>query len=74
VAIAENQSRRGVYAYIKEIDHVQLAMLPGKECEARALYEGVLGIPEVLKPANLAKRGGCWFIRDSLKIHVEGGK
>ena len=55
---------------IKEIDHVQLAMPPGKESEARNFYEGVLGIPEVPKPANLAKRGGCWFVRDSLKIHL----
>ena len=38
---------------IKEIDHVQLAMPPGKDSEARSFYEGVLGIPEVPKPANL---------------------
>jgi catechol 2,3-dioxygenase-like lactoylglutathione lyase family enzyme len=55
---------------IKEIEHVQLAMPPGKEFEARGFYEGVLGIPEVSKPANLAKRGGCWFVRDALKIHL----
>lgn len=35
---------------IKEIEHVQLAMPPGKESEARSFYEGVLGIPEVPKP------------------------
>jgi catechol 2,3-dioxygenase-like lactoylglutathione lyase family enzyme len=46
---------------IKAIDHVQLAMPPGKENEARAFYEGVLGLPEVIKPPNLAKRGGCWL-------------
>jgi catechol 2,3-dioxygenase-like lactoylglutathione lyase family enzyme len=55
---------------IKEIDHVQLAMPPGQESEARSFYEGVLGIPEVPKPANLEKRGGCWFVRGSLKIHL----
>jgi catechol 2,3-dioxygenase-like lactoylglutathione lyase family enzyme len=55
---------------IKEIEHVQLAMPPGRESEARTFYEGVLGIPEVPKPPNLAKRGGCWFVRDSLKIHL----
>jgi catechol 2,3-dioxygenase-like lactoylglutathione lyase family enzyme len=55
---------------IKEIDHVQLAMPPGRESEARSFYEGVLGIPEVPKPANLEKRGGCWFVRGSLKIHL----
>src|ERR1700745_1870855 len=55
---------------IKEIDHVQLAMPSGREAEARAFYEGVLGIPEVSKPPNLAKRGGCWFVRDALKVHL----
>jgi catechol 2,3-dioxygenase-like lactoylglutathione lyase family enzyme len=55
---------------IKEIEHVQLAMPRGKESEARNFYEGVLGIPEVAKPPNLAKRGGCWFVRDKLRIHL----
>jgi catechol 2,3-dioxygenase-like lactoylglutathione lyase family enzyme len=55
---------------VKGIDHVQLAMPPGKESEARAFYEGVLGIPEVPKPHNLVKRGGCWFERESLRIHL----
>ena len=55
---------------IKEIEHVQLAMPTGKESEARDFYEGVLGIPAVPKPSNLAKRGGCWFVRDALKIHL----
>ena len=55
---------------IEGLDHVQLAMPPGREAEARAFYEGVLGIPEIPKPANLAKRGGAWFQRGSLKIHL----
>ena len=45
-------------------------MPPGREVEARAFYQDALGIPEVGKPANLAKRGGCWFERGSLKIHL----
>jgi catechol 2,3-dioxygenase-like lactoylglutathione lyase family enzyme len=52
------------------IHHVQLAMPPGREAEARAFYTGVPGIPEVLKPANLAARGGCRFERGDLKIHL----
>ena len=55
---------------ILALDHVQLAMPAGGEEEARAFYEGVLGIPEVRKPRNLAKRGGCWFEHDGLKIHL----
>ena len=40
------------------IDHVQLAMPPGREDIARAFYEGVLGLSEIPKPADMAKRGG----------------
>jgi len=51
-------------------DHVQLAMPAGREAEARAFYEGLLGIPERVKPPELAKRGGCWFERGTLKLHL----
>jgi catechol 2,3-dioxygenase-like lactoylglutathione lyase family enzyme len=59
---------------IIRIDHVQLSMPAGGENLARAFYGGILGIPETPKPPNLAKRGGCWFERGELKIHlgVEG--
>ncbi len=52
------------------IHHVQLAMPAGREAEARAFYTGMLGIPEVPKPAHLAARGGCWFERGDLRIHL----
>ena len=55
---------------ITRIDHVQLAMPAGGENLARGFYADMLGIPEVPKPANLAKRGGCWFERGDLKIHL----
>jgi catechol 2,3-dioxygenase-like lactoylglutathione lyase family enzyme len=55
---------------VTAIDHVQLAMPPGGEDQARAFYSGVLGIPEMKKPPHLAKRGGCWFARGDLKIHL----
>ena len=55
---------------ITHLDHVQLAMPPGKEAQARAFYEDLLGIPNVEKPANLAGRGGCWFERGGLKVHL----
>ena len=42
-------------------DHVQVCCPPGGEDEARAFYGGVLGLPEVPKPSELAGRGGCWF-------------
>jgi catechol 2,3-dioxygenase-like lactoylglutathione lyase family enzyme len=52
------------------LDHVQLAMPPGREAEAEAFYSGVLGLPRVRKPAVLAGRGGCWFERDGLRVHL----
>ncbi len=55
---------------ILSLDHVQLAMPPGREDEARVFYEGVLGIPETPKPPNLAKRGGCWFEHGSIRLHL----
>jgi len=55
---------------VLSLDHVQLAMPAGREAEARAFYQGLLGIPEQVKPPNLAKRGGCWFERGALKVHL----
>jgi catechol 2,3-dioxygenase-like lactoylglutathione lyase family enzyme len=55
---------------VQRLDHVQLAMPAGGEARAREFYQGLLGIPEVLKPPELAKRGGCWFERDALKVHL----
>jgi catechol 2,3-dioxygenase-like lactoylglutathione lyase family enzyme len=55
---------------IKGLDHIQLAMPPKREAEARAFYAGVLGIEEAVKPPHLAKRGGCWFERGALKVHL----
>lgn len=52
------------------IDHVQLAMPPGGEELATFFYEEVLGVPRVPKPPHLAIRGGCWFERGTLRIHV----
>ena len=30
----------------------------------------MLGIPHVAKPAHLVERGGCWFERGDLKVHL----
>jgi catechol 2,3-dioxygenase-like lactoylglutathione lyase family enzyme len=49
---------------------VQLAMPPGREAEAREFYTGLLGIPEVAKPPDLARRGGAWFETGSTKLHL----
>lgn len=52
------------------LDHVQLAMPAGGEDKARAFYSAVLGMTEVAKPDNLAKRGGCWFELHDIKVHL----
>ena len=55
---------------VSALDHVQLAMPAGREDEATAFYEGLLGITRVPKPANLVGRGGCWFESGELKVHL----
>jgi catechol 2,3-dioxygenase-like lactoylglutathione lyase family enzyme len=52
------------------IHHVQLAMPRGQEEVARGFYTGVLGIPEVPKPPELAARGGAWFEVGELRVHL----
>lgn len=52
------------------IDHVQLAMPAGAEEDARAFYGTLLGMTEVPKPPELAKRGGCWFKSGNVQLHL----
>jgi catechol 2,3-dioxygenase-like lactoylglutathione lyase family enzyme len=52
------------------LDHVQLAMPPGREDEAEAFYSGLLGFERLPKPAPLAARGGCWFARGTTAVHL----
>ena len=52
------------------IDHFQMAIPPGSEDAARRFYCGILGMGEIPKPPELAKRGGAWFTSGSVQIHV----
>lgn len=52
------------------IDHVQLAMPQGQEAAARRFYAGLVGMREIPKPAELARRGGCWFESGLVQIHL----
>ena len=36
-------------------------MPAGEEETARKFYSDLLGMEEIPKPRELAKRGGCWF-------------
>ena len=54
------------------VDHVQLAMPTGPEADAQAeaFYAGLLGLPRVPKPPELAVRGGGWFELGAAKVHL----
>lgn len=70
-AVPDNHRTSAGYR-IEGIDHVQLAMPPGPEAEDRAeeFFDGLPGLPRVPKPPELAARGGCWFERGSIKVHL----
>jgi catechol 2,3-dioxygenase-like lactoylglutathione lyase family enzyme len=53
-----------------DIDHVQLAMPAGAEESARRFYCDLLGMVELPKPPELARRGGCWFASGSVQVHL----
>jgi catechol 2,3-dioxygenase-like lactoylglutathione lyase family enzyme len=55
---------------IVRLDHVQLAMPPGREAEAEAFYAGLLGLTRKPKPEPLASRGGCWFESGDVAVHL----
>jgi catechol 2,3-dioxygenase-like lactoylglutathione lyase family enzyme len=55
---------------IRGLHHVQLAMPAGQEALARDFYGRILGLLEVPKPPNLAKRGGAWFQGGTVVLHL----
>lgn len=54
----------------RAIDHVQLAMPPAQEQQARDFYSGILGMIDIPKPPELAGRGGCWFASGEVQLHL----
>lgn len=52
------------------LDHVQLAMPPGREAEARRFYRDLVGLQEVDKPEALKARGGVWFMLGEHQLHL----
>jgi catechol 2,3-dioxygenase-like lactoylglutathione lyase family enzyme len=52
------------------IDHVQLAMPAGGEDTARHFFVDLLGMTEISKPTEIAKRGGCWFHSGKVEVHL----
>lgn len=52
------------------LDHVQIAIPVGAEAACRGFYVGVLGMTELVKPPELAKRGGIWVRSGAVEIHL----
>lgn len=52
------------------LDHVQVAIPRDGEPLARAFYGDALGMRELPKPPELAKRGGAWFACGAHQLHV----
>ena len=59
-----------MFMQIVGLDHIQLAMPPGGETEARRFYGEILGLTEAPKPASLVSRGGCWFEGHGVVVHL----
>ncbi len=55
---------------ILAIHHAQISIPKGAEDEARRFYCGVLGLPEIPKPDELAGRGGFWLQIGDRQLHV----
>jgi catechol 2,3-dioxygenase-like lactoylglutathione lyase family enzyme len=55
---------------IESLHHVQLAIPPDAEDQARSFYIDVLGFEEVEKPAILNFRGGVWFACTGVELHL----
>ena len=55
---------------ILAIDHILLTMPPGRQADARKFYGEALGLAEIDKPEALERRGGCWFQRGSVVVHL----
>ena len=55
---------------VRRIDHILIAMPAGREAEARAFYQDMLGLTELPKPDELAGRGGCWFASGAVTVHL----
>ena len=58
------------HKHVIGFDHVQVAMPRGAEQQARAFYADLLGLEEIAKPPQLARRGGLWFRCGALQLHL----
>src|SRR5438067_2282868 len=61
---------RGRMTAMLRLDHMQIAIPAGAETTCREFYVGLLGMGEVQKPPELAKRGGIWVKSGEVMIHL----
>lgn len=52
------------------LHHVLVSIPPGGEEAVLGFYGDLLGLKQIPKPTNLAKRGGVWFTTDTLQLHL----
>ncbi len=52
------------------LHHVQVAIPLGGEDAAVRFYGDLIGLKQIPKPENLARRGGVWFITSTLQLHL----
>lgn len=57
-------------ATITDLDHVQVAIPPNTDAEARTFYGEVLGLAELRRAGSLSDRGGMWFRLGSGELHL----
>jgi hypothetical protein len=55
---------------ITSLHHLQIAAPAGSEEIMRGFYGGVLGLTEIIKPADLRARGGLWLTGPRLELHI----
>ena len=52
------------------LDHIQLAIPQDSEDKCREFWVGCLQFREIVKPENLKLRGGAWFHKEAVEIHL----
>jgi catechol 2,3-dioxygenase-like lactoylglutathione lyase family enzyme len=52
------------------LHHAQVTIPKGTEAHGRHFYCGVLGLPEIEKPASLQGRGGFWLQVGDRQVHI----
>lgn len=56
--------------HIIGLHHAQITIPKGSEEQGRQFYCGLLGLPEIAKPASLDGRGGFWLQVGDRQVHV----